>query len=847
MNRTLFNYHHSRLFWHRVGISFYAILLIIAGLLVVEVMHQWINVLWMPLKSDPLPFLAFIWIPPSWLHLEPIALFEGWRVTRDRYAIVSLTTITGAVILALLASAVIRFITTRLIQQNMAQGFLTLHDHLLYVQDETLGRSLNDALNSLIALRSPLMSLHLQRLEACIMLAVGLVGLIRSHWSLSAVSLIGVLTLVFILRHQLNFEDALKMRREQLQEQLKNVSQSLLQRWPAIQAHGAIEQEQASLRYALISLSKTLESCEKIGVLWSFISGVAWLMIWVVLSLLAFTLFQNTLANKIFFEMSILWVILSVVTFWLAHLYHDSAKAQRMVAILTPFDQYLKRAQRDRLREKCASKAQFEDHVATAHNHSSRAALLLQSVTLWDAPSQTRLGPLDFRILHGHHVLLIAPFAIEGDMVLSACAGLRKQHAGHIFLYDKLLAHIPQNQRADHIGLVSPQPLITGDTWIDNLSYGADGYAQSPEGKAHVMRLVRAMGLETILLQRALATPLDPERHSYLLEHVLKLREAVHQRLCESDLRDAIDLFSVERLNRYNTIGENILCGAPIGDTFSEHYLAEHPFMRAVLETEDLTGPLESLGREIIELTHEMFEGIAADHTLFRRFALIKPDERSTYAEIRARHLLGGSRSQNSVDKDRLIALSLRYQESRHRLGLMTPDLERRVLQARQRFAQLLPMSLKASIAFFKDGQICEAASFLDNILFGRVAQDVAGAESRVMHIVYDVLRDAQLMDDVLSMGLAASIKISGVAPSPHHLFVIDLIRTLLRKPSLIVIPDWGGSEAGGDSVHHLKLVMNALQHEMRDKTLLIHAREPLDDASFQQIVILEKGVFHYP
>jgi ABC-type transport system involved in cytochrome bd biosynthesis fused ATPase/permease subunit len=144
--------------------------------------------------------------------------------------------------------------------------------------------------------------------------------------------------------------------------------------------------------------------------------------------------------------------------------------------------------------------------------------------------------------------------------------------------------------------------------------------------------------------------------------------------------------------------------------------------------------------------------------------------------------------AESARDRERLIGLALRYSESRHRLGLIDDALQERLVAARADFAKMLPMSLKPSLEFYDEGRLCMAASVQDNLLFGRIASDQAGAEAAVHAVIRRVLTQRGLDGDVSRIGLATPIDTRGADLTLSEIAAIDLVRCLVRRPSILVV-----------------------------------------------------------
>ena len=89
-----------------------------------------------------------------------------------------------------------------------------------------------------------------------------------------------------------------------------------------------------------------------------------------------------------------------------------------------------------------------------------------------------------------------------------------------------------------------------------------------------------------------------------------------------------------ERYNRYATIGENLLFGKPIGDAFQEDRLSGHPFVRAILEANELTKPLARMGLSIATSMIEIFADIPDGSPLFERFSFFSAADRPYFQDL---------------------------------------------------------------------------------------------------------------------------------------------------------------------------------------------------------------------
>ena len=345
---------------------------------------------------------------------------------------------------------------------------------------------------------------------------------------------------------------------------------------------------------------------------------------------------------------------------------------------------------------------------------------------------------------------------------------------------------------ADPVSQAHRLAFAGGETYLfrgslrTNLLYGAE--REEPSGlEERLASAITVAGLDALIERRGLSGVIDPRREPRLQEGIVAARRAIQAALAAQGKEELVAPFDAARYNLHATIGENILFGIAIGDTFREDRLASQPFLRNLLEAEDLAKPLAAMGVSIARATLDMFGDLPDEPSLIGRFALIAPRDREAFEQLLQRREAGRRHAAASRDADALVGLALRYCEPRHRLGLLGEELRDRVVRLRAAFAEKIPKSLESTVEFLHPDRICAAASVRDNLLFGRIALDQARAERRVFAVVREVLSETGLRPDVAHVGLSALIDPLDPEMSAAEIAAIDIVRCLVRNPDTIV------------------------------------------------------------
>jgi ABC-type multidrug transport system fused ATPase/permease subunit len=95
---------------------------------------------------------------------------------------------------------------------------------------------------------------------------------------------------------------------------------------------------------------------------------------------------------------------------------------------------------------------------------------------------------------------------------------------------------------------------------------------------------------------------------------------------------------------------------------------------------------------------------------------------------------------------------------------------------------------LQPAIEFYRPDRLCAAASLQDNLLFGRVAHDRAGAGTEVRALIRRVLTERGLDHDVFRVGLDTRVDPRGDGLAASEIAAIDLARCLVRRPDIVVV-----------------------------------------------------------
>jgi len=321
--------------------------------------------------------------------------------------------------------------------------------------------------------------------------------------------------------------------------------------------------------------------------------------------------------------------------------------------------------------------------------------------------------------------------------------------------------------------------------WIDYHALGIDGAQALNDAALGVLDTVE---LESDLYALGLLRTVDPKERPDLADRLLMARQRLRERLKDPGFAPFVEPFDEALYNTNASVGENILYGTPVGDTFAEVNLARHPYMRKVLGEVGLIDEFLAIGHKAAETMVELFSDLPPGHRFFEQYGFIEHDDLEDFQSILRRIEQNGLTGLSEEDRGRLMELPFRLIPSRHRLGLIEDDMQERLLEARRLFAKELPDDLRDKIDFYDVERYNAAAPIEVNILFGRVAYGRAGAAERVRAVVAEILDDLELRSDIVDLALQAPVGVNGNRLGATQRQKLVLARALMKKPDLIIV-----------------------------------------------------------
>ena len=324
------------------------------------------------------------------------------------------------------------------------------------------------------------------------------------------------------------------------------------------------------------------------------------------------------------------------------------------------------------------------------------------------------------------------------------------------------------------------------DEWLD---YKRLGYQSQSEMINYLHDILIKIKMDNDIRSLGLRGSLDPETNSELANAILIAREKFRSRLDELGFSDFVEPFDPENYNNQASIGENLLFGTAIDESFKLEKLPNNSIVMETLKEAELENDLFELGKNVAETTLELFGDLNIDDPFFDQLTYMTADELPEYKETLNR--IGNKKDLEQIQsKDRLMImrLPLAYIEEQNRLGLLTDTLKEKILTARKKLRSKLMELPTSPVSFYERDSYNSSASIQDNVLLGRVSSTVPEGLERVTIAIRDLLEEMHLTDDIFNIGLSFNIGSGGKRLSEVQRQKLHLARILLKKPDIVII-----------------------------------------------------------
>ena len=497
------------------------------------------------------------------------------------------------------------------------------------------------------------------------------------------------------------------------------------------------------------------------------------------------------------------------------------------------------------------------------------------NLSILDEESQPIVEKLSFDINTSEHIALTGPSSGGKDLATILIARLLAPDSGQIVVADKQIADLPEAATGRYMGYVGPNAFVFNATLKENILLGAMHRPISTEGELNedlknaqlsgnslddlgaewldynaigvdsdeglqkrLIELLQVVDLDGDVYSMGLRSTLEGSDDDQFLEQILTARKKFRERLDKSDISNFVESFDKEVFNSNGSVAENLLFGTPKGNSLNSENIGTNAYVVEILERVGLKDEFIRMGRDVASTMVELFADLPSDHEYFSQYSFISSEDLPEFQTLLARSERLGLENMSTEDSNQFLSLPFKIIPARHRLDLITDDIQKRILEARKLFAKEIGDELRDEIEFFEAGYYNRSSSIQDNILFGKIALDKANAIDEVNHLVTEIVDQENLRPVIINAGLDSQAGLAGSRLSQGQRQKLSIARALLRRPDHLILNEATSSLDSGSQI----IVMSNLLSEMKGRNITWALQRASLAENFDRVLVLSGG-----
>jgi len=519
-------------------------------------------------------------------------------------------------------------------------------------------------------------------------------------------------------------------------------------------------------------------------------------------------------------------------------------------------------------------------HAEPEFDLNAASRLVLNHVSYSGEGAGQEVNDVSAAISLGDRVAVIGAESSGRTQLLLMLAGLLSPLSGRIELDGQSLDALPQSVLGRRIGYASGHPYIVNDTIRFNLVYGLlhrpiapsetlseearrrrlaealrtdnapyeywsawedlseAGVSSVRELDMRLIEKIEAFGMSDEVYRMGLQARLPDAIGEEAREVILKARSRIGEKVGDGGGNsDFVEFWKADAFNRSATLAENIVFGVPRDPEMTPRQLAEMPAFEAAVSRAGLEPLLLAAGQSLAETMVELFSSVSEGSDALATYSFIPMEELPEVTALLRRAKEGFDKLKRK-DRNVLIGLALQLIPNKHRLGIVTPEIEEKAVKARPRIWETLTAEAPDAFDFFSREAYSEALSIEENLLFGRLRADRPKSRERAEAAIADCIAEFELKPLVLRAGLDFRVGINGSRLSAGQRVKIGLLRVLIRRPRVLILDDL--FKGAGDPGERRQ--MERLQEMVAGSTLIVGMSERELADRFDHVIEMKSG-----
>ena len=472
----------------------------------------------------------------------------------------------------------------------------------------------------------------------------------------------------------------------------------------------------------------------------------------------------------------------------------------------------------------------------------------------------TLLRDVNLSINKGEHIALIGGSGCGKSTLFLVLARLYQATKGTIHFDGQDMTCCTPEFISSQITMIPQHPFIFSGTIGENILYGlhdsAINAASSPEIHNRLRSIIHNIGLEKDVVWLGMSSIPPLEKAHKLKDHILKMRQIVHQDL-KSQFEEVVEFYDRDTFLHYATLRDNLIFGESLSNKYQIEKLPTNRDFITLIKQKSLENDLIGLGLALVRITLEMLQQRDIDESFFSKNPM-KEEEFTRYDKILS-HLDNGT-TLTQEEKNHLMILALRYIPAKHGQIQLQPEFETKILSARKYFVSEIKQvdnchgqhdkqeHLRENQTTAADDQpndfntYCSSGYLYNrnirtNILLGSVKKTFEDI-LQLKDLAWSTFKRYGFLEEIIDLGLDFNVGSQGSHLSGGQKQKIAIARALLTDTPILIMDE---ATASLDNISQ-SMIQDFISTSFRDKTIIsiIHR---LDLAQFyDRILVMDNG-----
>ncbi len=307
--------------------------------------------------------------------------------------------------------------------------------------------------------------------------------------------------------------------------------------------------------------------------------------------------------------------------------------------------------------------------------------------------------------------------------------------------------------------------------------------------------------------------------------------------LQKDEYKTLVEVLDNKQYNTNLSAAENLILGVPAQQGTEHETLVSEPVVAEAIAEAQLKEPLFRIGLQTAKIMVEIFADVPEGSPMFERFNFIEAEELPVLAGLSKLPEDVSMQSLSEQDVKLVTSLSFKLIVARHRLGLITPEIQEKFVKAHGLLREKLGEN-NDLIDFYSDEKIARQLTIQDNILFGRIAYGQANAQQKVGKLINNVIGELNLADQIIEVGLDYAVGVAGARLTSVQRQRLTIARALVKNASILVVNE---ATSLFDKKTEQVLIEKILEL-MKSRTVMWVLGNTDNIDKFDRLLVLDKG-----